>query len=392
MLLEQQDYGMFLGDRKMEWHEKTPLFKGFYKFGKAFCFYKRPDNQWVGMTKMGFVTTSDDGGKTWSEPVLPSSLVVGAAKVWGQRSRNDEYILSYNPDPNRSKRFPLVMVHGDDGIHFKEMRVVHGEYPPLRYPGKYKDYGYQYVRGVASWSTDNSFADKESLWLIYSVNKEDIWLSRIPLPIITKALSCTFDDFQNMKTGAIIPGWNIYSPKWAPVRVVKEPGKEQNLCLEFRDFDPTDYARAIRLFSSDNLLSVEFKVKPNQANGRFEAEVQNENGDPFVRVIFNEDGFLKAVSGEKEINLGTYQKDKWISFKLDIDTETQTINITCLEKTFHLTGLQNEPQANLQRFVCRTGFYRGLGDVDLLDDRKDQPFQKPVVFLVDDVSVKHKSK
>jgi hypothetical protein len=376
----------------MEWHEKTPLFKGFYKFGKAFCFYERAGNQWIGLTKMGFATTSNDGGKTWSEPVLPPTLVVGAAKVWGQRTNDNRYILSYNPDPKRAKRFPLVIVTGDDGNHFKDMRVVHGEYPSLRYPGKYKDFGYQYVRGVAAWSSDGTFADKNSVWLIYSVHKEDIWLARIPLPVKTETSPCPKEDFQNMKTGAIIPGWNIYSPKWAPVRIVKEPGKEQNLCLEFRDFDPTDYARAIRLFPSDSLLSVEFKVKPNQANGRLEAEVQNENGNPYVSVIFNEDGLLKAVSGESEINLGAYQKDKWISFKLDLNTETQTINITCLEKTFLLTGVQNEPQANLQRFVCRTGFYRGLGDVDLLDNRKDQPLQQPVVFLVDDVSVKLKSK
>ncbi len=387
MLLEQQDYGMFLGDRKMEWHEKTPPFKGFYKFGKAFCFYKRADNQWVGLTKMGFATTSADEGKTWTEPVLPSSLVAGSAKVWGQKTRDNNYILCYNPDPKRAKRFPLVMVHGEDGIHFKEMRVVHGEHPPLRYPGKYKDFGYQYVRGVAEWSSDGTFPDKNSVWLIYSVHKEDIWLSRIPLPLKTDAVPCKMDDFQDVNTGAFVPGWNLYSPKWAPVRVVEEPGNTENHCLELRDADPTDYARAMRVFTTKNAVTAEFRIKPQQVNKRLDIEIQDEKGNSCFTLVFSGDGTIKAIAATKEINLGNYKADKWLSFRLAVDKNS--VEIKYLKKKFVLTS-EGNIENNPGRLVFRTGIRRGIGDTDQLSDRKDQLEKEASVFYVDNVSIQTK--
>ncbi len=92
---------------------------------------------------MAFVTISEDEGKTWSKPVNPPTLIVGAAKIWGQRTSDGRFAAVYNP--SRSKRYPLVLVHGDDGKEFRDMRVVHGEFPYLRYPGLYKDIGPQYV-------------------------------------------------------------------------------------------------------------------------------------------------------------------------------------------------------------------------------------------------------
>ncbi len=390
MLLEQQDYGMFLGDRKMEWHEKTPPFKGFYKFGKGFCFYKRADNKWIGLTKMGFATTSADEGKTWTEPVLPSSLVAGSAKVWGQQTRDNNYILSYNPDPKRAKRYPLVMVHGNDGIHFKEMRVVHGEHPPLRYPGKYKDFGYQYVRGVAAWSSDGTFPDKNSVWLIYSVHKEDIWLSRIPLPIKTDVAPCKMEDFQDVKTGAFVPGWNLYSPKWAPVKVVEEPGNTENHCLELRDADPTDYARAMRLFPLGKKISAEFSFKPDQIKSSFETEIQDEKGNVFFTLVFNEKGEVKAVSGSQEIKLDHYKTGKWFKFKLEMDVEKQIIKIACQKKKYSLPGTNSENNLKLQRLVFRTGPHREFGNTDKPVDGNDKPLSEPDIILIDNVSIQTK--
>lgn len=386
MLLEQQDYGMLLGDRKMEWHEKTPPLKG-WKFGKAFCFYQRPDHQWVGISKMGFVTTSGDGGKTWTEPVLPPTLIAGSAKVWGQRTRDGQYLLNYNPDPKRAKRFPLVVVNGEDGIHFKDMRVVHGEYPPRRYAGKYKDFGYQYVRGVAAWSSDSTFADQASTWLIYSVHKEDIWLSRIPLPLKTSADPCPMDDFQNTKPGAFVSGWNIYSPKWAPVRVVDEPGNSGNRCLELRDADPTDYARAMRLFPNANAIAAEFHIKPEQTDNRLDVEVQDEEGNPFLTLTFVPDGTIKAVSGKHEAILGNYEANKWQAVKVIVGSNKKSIQIQYSDKQISLRCGGNN-HTKLERLVFRTGARRGLGDTDLLQNRKDQPDEKAAVYYIDNVSIK----
>ena len=109
----------------------------------------------------------------------PPTLVVGMAKAWGQRTSDGRYALLYNPD--LLNRWPLIMVTGDDGITFGNMRVVQGELPPLRYPGLYKVPGPQYVRGISEWASDNSRQDP-SMYVAYSMNKEDIWVSRIRMP------------------------------------------------------------------------------------------------------------------------------------------------------------------------------------------------------------------
>jgi hypothetical protein len=185
--LEQQDYGTALRERRMKWHdvanwttvdEYTRGRADF--FGKAFSFFHRKDGALVGIAKLGFVVTSTDEGETWSPPMRPRSLITGGAKVWGQRTSDGRYALVYNPHP--SERFPLVVVHGDDGVTFSGMRVVFGDKPPLRHPGLNKVAGPQYVRGISEWSNDGSWKDP-AMWVAYSVNKEDIWVSRIPVPL-----------------------------------------------------------------------------------------------------------------------------------------------------------------------------------------------------------------
>jgi hypothetical protein len=150
-------------------------------FGKAFSFFHRKDGALVGIAKLGFVVVSTDDGQTWSAPIRPRSLVTGGAKVWGQRTSDGRYALVYNPHP--TERFPLVVVSSDDGITFRQTRVIFGDKPPMRYPGLNKGLGPQYVRGISEWSSDGSWKDR-AMWICYSVNKEDISVSRIPVPVV----------------------------------------------------------------------------------------------------------------------------------------------------------------------------------------------------------------
>ena len=225
--LEQQDYGALLGDRRMQWHESNDKDMTL----KAFSFFHRKDGALVGICKKGWVTISTNDGDAWSKPVVPQSLVTGTGKVWGQRTSDNRYALVYNPD--HKNRFPLVMVTSDDGVTFHDMRVVHGELPLQRYVGLDKNVGPQYVRGLSEWSNDGSWKD-DAVWVAYSVNKEDIWVSRIPLTNSADA-------------------WNTYSPKWAPVEV-----RNDEVVLE--DRDPYDYARAFQVFSARMKVTVSFDV------------------------------------------------------------------------------------------------------------------------------------
>lgn len=187
--LMQQDFGnlMDMQDRmswaqpSSDWSALSFSQKERESFAKAFSFYKRGDGAITGIGKGRFVVVSTDGGRTWSAPAKPPTLVTGNAKVWSQRTADGRYALVYNPHPGN--RYPLVVVSGDDGVNFKDMCAVNPGTEPQRYEGKNKNTGAQYVRGIDEWSSDGSWKDSGALWVVYSMNKEDILVSRIPLPV-----------------------------------------------------------------------------------------------------------------------------------------------------------------------------------------------------------------
>ena len=185
VFLLQQDYGNLLDPaQRMKWNDpknwegNAQLKKDADKFGKAMCFFERKDGAYVGVGKNRWVTISRDGGQTWTQPVRPESLVSGMGKVWGQKTSDGRYALIYNPD--LKNRWPLAMLTSDDGITFREPHAVHGELPAKRYEGLYKDPGASYHRGLCQWNNDGSWKD-DALWLVYSLNKEEIRVIRVPV-------------------------------------------------------------------------------------------------------------------------------------------------------------------------------------------------------------------
>ena len=382
-LLEQQDYGVYLGAQRMPWQQNPPSAYGL-KFGKAFSFYHRRDGQLVGICKMGFVTVSADHGQHWSPPVLPPTLVAGSGKVWGQQTDDGRYALVYNPD--HARRWPLICVSGNDGVTFRDMRVVHGEMPRLRYAGKYKDNGAQYVRGLAEWSDDGTFADRHALWLIYSVNKEDIWISRVPLPLPAKVTDFPRDDFERDLPDTLPAGWNIYSPRWAPVRVVTEPGT-RNHCLELRDADPYDYARATRLFHATTQLRSALRIKPMQA-ARLEIELGDDKDRFPVRVVLQEDGHLHATDGRTQRDLGAYQTGVWLTLAITADATTGKYAVSLNGKPAAAElAFAETTGAALQQLSLRTNAARALGEGSPVNPTTDIPVATPAIFLIDDMTI-----
>ena len=259
VFLEQQDRGRLLGSRRMKWHDpanwpggKVPGDSEKWVAGKAYSFFRRPDNTLVGISKMGWVTTSTDDGETWAQPLVPLSLITGKAKVWSQRTSDDRYALAYNP--SRKNRFPLVIVTGDDGVRFRDMRIVQGELPIQRYEGVFRSIGPQYTRGLSMWSDDGSRPQDNCMWLVYSMSKEDIWVNRVPLPVKPDEVEPVDDDFSRFAPGPIIPNWNTYCPKWCRVEIA-----DGALLLERRD--PYDHPIATRVFPQASAVAVTFNVE-----------------------------------------------------------------------------------------------------------------------------------
>jgi hypothetical protein len=185
LFLLQQDYGRLLDPpQRMKWNDPgawegdEKLRKDAEDFGKAMCFFERKDGAIVGVGKKRWVTISHDGGQTWTQPTPPDSLVSNMGKVWGQKTSDGRYVLIYNPDLKR--RWPLAMLTSDDGITFRDAHAVHGELPAKRYEGNAKDPGASYHRGLNKWNNDGSWKD-DALWMVYSLNKEEIRVIHVPL-------------------------------------------------------------------------------------------------------------------------------------------------------------------------------------------------------------------
>ena len=299
-LLEQGDYGLLLGDRKMKWHYgknwpggKIGRFSSLWQFGKSLCFYTRKDGVIVATCKMGWVNLSRDGGETWSFPTIPKGIHGGGGKLWAQATPDGRYTMIYIPQMDH--RYPMAITSSGDGITFKSMRAMHGDVAPQRYEGRAKDIGPQYLRGISEWGSDGSRNEKDCIWTIYSMNKEDIFVSRVPVPILVDAKAHANDNFDNIATGLRVPEWNTYSLLWAPVSIAADG---RNHYLKIEDREPTDYARAIRTFPQSKSVEASFRIAAEQADdGRLEIELLGELGTRPVRIILNDKGNIQAVDG-----------------------------------------------------------------------------------------------
>lgn len=348
----------------LQWWEEDRSPDGFYAVEgeKALSYYHLPDGRVIGLWKKSRAAISEDQGETWSPVVDVPSLVMANGKVWGQRTSDGKYALVYNPSPDGNHRWPLAITISDDGINYNNLLVVHGEVPPRRYGGHSKDLGPSYVRGIVE---GNGYPLDGDLWVTYSVNKEDIWVSRIPVPIRATVDNPVDDDFSMMKTGKYVPGWNIYCPKWAEVSVVEFPTKN-NKSLELRDREPYDYVKVQRVFPSSLSLTVNFKILAKQTTrGELFIEVIDHKGMIPVRLIFNNHGSIKIKHGGGLANVQNYTADTWYNIKFKIDTIAHKFWVEINGQPIKENGWSFfAPVLSVERLVFRTGPIRREPRID----------------------------
>jgi hypothetical protein len=333
---------------------------------------------------MGYTTLSADEGETWSLPVIPKGIVAGYGKVWAQKTPDGHYAMIYPPQDPRP-RFPMVITASDDGITYRNMRVMHGEVPPERYQGKWKDVGPQYLRGVTEWGGDAPTIDKSAIWVIYSMNKEDIWVSRIPSPAAAETTEAVHDTFDDVPAGLRVPGWNTYAPTWTSVKITKElAGKNQYLELE--DRDPVDYARAIRTFPPSTAADVSFRLAAGQtANGRLEIEVLGDRGSRPVRIVLNDHGQIQAADGQQMKAAGSYDAKKWGLFTLKV--KDGKYSLLRDSKPVLTDAAFAEPASMIYALSFRTGEFRGaVADKPTVDLPNTEEPVAAAVYQIDDVS------
>lgn len=334
-----------------------PLQKEF----KAFNYYHLPNGNTVGLWKYALTSISKDKGKTWQyNPTRAPGFVNANAKIWGQKTSDGKYATVYNPS---EFRWPLALSVSNDGLDYKNLLLVNGEITSMRYGGAYKSYGPQYVRGIQEMDGEPPGGN---MWVTYSMNKEDMWVSKIPVPVIEKVNTDVNDVFAGMRDGEELKSWNIYSPLWCKVGIEKN---NNNKSLAVKDSDPFDYAKAERVFPNSKKILVEFSVTPQQDSyGNLEIELVDRKGTPCLRLAFDSSGTLTTKAGYRNKSLAKYKAGEKLTVKIVLNTATRFYTCT-INNGKASNNLCFAPVESVERIVFRTGNIRRFPDADTPTDQ-----------------------
>lgn len=335
-----------------------PLKKDF----KAFNYYRLPNGDVVGLWKYALTSISKDQGKTWQyNPTRAPGFVNANAKIWGQKTGDGKYATVYNPS---EFRWPLALSVSDDGLNYRNLLLVNGEITSMRYGGAYKSYGPQYVRGIQEM---DGTPPHGNMWVSYSMNKEDMWVSKIPIPVKEKETQHINEEFTSMEHGEELNQWNLYSPLLCRVGIQKM--NDGNKALSLQDSDPFDYAKAERVFPNSKALAMEFAVTPQQnGHGHLEIEVTDAKGSPCLRLMFDSTGNILTKQGYRNKTLTKYNVVETVTFRIELNTATRFYTVTINGKN-PSNNLFFAPVESVERIVFRTGVTRRFPDADTPTDQ-----------------------
>ena len=340
---------------RMQWVEEAdrndpliPLNKAY----KAYCDYTLPDGRIACLWKHALTSISSDGGLTWEQPVERAKGFVNSnAKIWGQRLSDGTYATVYNPS---EFRWPMAISLSKDGLEYTTLNLVCGEITRMRYGGNYKSNGPQYIRGIQE---GNGTPEDGDMWLTYSMNKEDMWVSRVPVPVQTVAHDHANNDFSKHTTIAELTDWNIYSPVMARVGL---DGK----WLTMKDSDPFDLARIERKIPASKELTVEFDLKAGQNNhGLLQVEFLDENGTACSRIEMTDQGQMRCKGGARYGGLGNYEPGKEYHVKAVLSVKNRLIQVFVNGKKAG-QRIFFAPVAAIERVMFRTGGERTFPTID----------------------------
>ena len=329
---------------------------------KAFSYYHLPDGRVVGLWKNALTSITNDEGQSWAySPLRAPQFVNSNAKIWGQKTSDGSYATVYNPS---EFRWPLAISVSKDGLDYTNLLLVNGEITSMRYGGAYKSYGPQYVRGIEE---GNGLPPDGNMWVTYSMNKEDIWVAKTPVPVLDKVTTHPDEVFSKMPAGQELKYWNYNSGLWAPVSL--QTMADGSKALSLKDWDPFDYAKAERVVPSSKLLVTEFEVTALQTNhGLLDIEFQDAKGRAGVRLSFDSTGTLVTKAGYRNRNLMKYVSNRVYNIRVELNTGTRFYTVHVDGKALP-QGLFFAPLENVSRVVFRTGPVRRFPDADTPTDQ-----------------------
>ncbi len=349
---------------------------------QAFCWYHRSEKEVVGLWKHSYVSESHDGGETWETPVKSPTLVMSGQKIWGCALPDGRYALVYDPTLETQHRFPLCMITSADGLHFGQMRLIHGEVPPIRHEGFCKDLGPQYVRGI---SEGNERPDGE-LVLTYSVNKEDIWFARIPVPSLEEDREIR-EDFSD---GDVLRSWNLYQPSWTGIGC-------ENGGLWVKDREPHDYARLVRTFLPADHVRIRLRLTiwEMEEGKSLQIELAGPAHQTGVRILFRQGGRIRQRT-VCELDLSDFRWKPGEEMEIEVDADCRNFSYRIYYNRRNSSGPFPFMAAvnALGELSVRTGEIRALADIEKnpdglpLDPLSEGPLFTGISFTLYQVEIR----
>lgn len=333
----------------LQWVEEAdkgdPIIPKLNRKAKAFSYYTLPDDRIIGMWKSRLSGISDDGGKTWNIAKSPG-LFTGSAKMWGQQTSDGRYAQVFNPSVYR---WPMAVSVSEDGLFYDNLSLVHGDISRMRYTGHFKSHGPQYLRGILP---GNGTVPDGNMWLTYSVNKEDIWVARVTVPVMDKASTAINEDLSKYSHLSQLSRWNIYSPAWASVSLEKV--NQGRNALKLTDRDRYDYSKVEHLFLESESFSIEFSLIPSQNDkGQLQIELQNEKSSAAIRLSFDPDGMIRSKTHYKYEDIIPYKPGVTYKVRIEVSGKDQEmhmdINGSKVSNQFYA------PMNTFSKIVFRTG-------------------------------------
>jgi len=364
-----------------QWWEEDRSQDGFYSVvgNKALTYYHLDDHRVVGIWKWSKASISSNEGESWLPAEDVDSFIMAGGKVWGQKTSTGEYVTIYNPSLDNAHRWPLALAISKDGLLYDRLLLVNGEVPQQRYYGSHKYLGLNYVTGIAE---GNGTPPGDALWVCYSMNKEDIWVTKIPLPIAYEEVNNVDDQFHDEEA---LSSWQIYSTQLSCISVDYSPGASGK-SLKFSHADPYDYAKAERLFPKSIKADAAFRLRANPGEGgKLEMEVADAKSQIALRLIVS-DGFIKVRHGGGTANVIPYVPDEWYDINLSMDAQKKKFDIR-IGPDIKLSELAfMMPVAAVEKILFRTGSLRRTPTYDTELNKDDvpgseEPLKESLFFL-----------
>jgi hypothetical protein len=115
-------------------------------------------------------SVSIDRGETWT-PAVETAFPDSRSKQCAGNLPDGTSFLIGNPGPEKDRSL-LILATASDGKTFDQAWILRKDPPEKRFDGKAKTLGYSYPKAIV---------DKDFLYVAYSVNKEEIAVTRLPL-------------------------------------------------------------------------------------------------------------------------------------------------------------------------------------------------------------------